>query len=411
MQHCRFCGRTELHEFVDLGHQPPSNSFLTKEQLDLPETYYPLKLYVCDSCWLVQINEYTHAQDIFNSSYPYYSSQSPTNVNHAKEYVEMMCERFKLNRQSIVYEIGSNDGYMLQFFLEHECNCIGFEPANGPFQESIKKGICTSPAFWSVKEAKRYEWQKADLICGINVLSHQPDINNFVEGLRIALAPNGIITMEFPHLMWLIDGCQWDTVYQEHYSYFSFGTVYEIFHRHGLEIFDVDEIPEHGGSLRIYARHHKNISDCMARESDIRINSLRFKEKQKGVNTINYYLGFQSRVDQIKRDLVRFLIEARYEDKMVVGYGAPAKGNTLLNYCSIRQDLMEFTVDRSPYKQGMYLPGSHIRVTDEEELRKVHPDYVLILPWNLKMEIMEQLKYIREWDGKFIIAIPNLEVI
>ncbi len=414
MRNCRFCGRDGMHEILDLHHQPPSDSFLTQEQLREPEVYYPLKVYVCNSCWLVQVPESKKATEIFNETYPYYSSQSPANVSHAKEYVNMICERFlfpgpyypgKAFRTPTVLEIGSNDGYMLKHFVDKGCVVMGCDPSKGPADEAILNGIPTIKKFFGMETVGLF--QKADLICNINTLAHQPHLNDFVEAMKTVLAPNGIITCEFPHLMNLIDQCQFDTIYQEHYDYFSFGTVYEIFHRHGLEIFDVDEIPEHGGSLRIYAQH----TDTGIQAICGHIDDLLGTEVCKGMRFINYYLGFQSRVDQIKRDLVRFLIEARYEDKMVVGYGAPAKGNTLLNYCGIRQDLVEFTVDRSPHKQGLYLPGSHILVLSEDYLQRMQPDYVLILPWNLKAEIMEQLKYIREWGGKFIIAIPELEII
>ena len=422
MKACRFCGHTGLHEFVNLGHQPPSNSFLTKEQLNESETYYPLKLYVCDSCWLVQLPESKKAIEIFNDQYPYHSSQSPSNVSHAKEYVDMMCERFgyKETTEELLYtqkgmlnkdvhkilEIGSNDGYLLQWFKEKNIKCIGFEPSQNIAIVARSKGIVTIIDYFNSKTAKRFE-SGFDLICGINVLAHQPDINDFVEGLKIALKPDGVITMEFPHLMHLIDKCQFDTIYHEHYSYFSFATICTIFQKYGLEVFDVDELPEHGGSLRIYARHHRNISDYICRDYDFRKNGLRNQEQRKGIDTLSYYQDFQSKVKKIKTDFLDFLINNR----SVAAYGAPAKGNTFLNYCGIHFDLIPFTVDRSPHKQGLYLPGSHIKVTNEDELKEMKPDYVLVLAWNLKSEIMEQLKYIREWGGKFVIAIPKLKVI
>jgi hypothetical protein len=402
---CRFCGRTGLHEFIDLGHQPPSNSFLTMEQLDEPETHYPLKVMVCDSCWLVQLPESKKATEIFKNDYPYYSSQSPSNVSHAKKYVEMMYERFNYTLENRIMEIGGNDGYLLQHFPKGS-RVRNIEPAEGPACESIKRGIPTTISFFD-KELAKVFCDEFDLICGINVLAHQPNINDFVEGLRIALKSTGVITMELPHLMRTIDGLQFDQIYHEHYSYFSFGTIKNIFLEHGLKIFDVDEIPEHGGSLRIYAKHCK---ECKQETLDS-VPSLLNREFQKGMYSIHYYKGFQSKVEMIKTELVSLLIDLKREGKEVVAYGAPAKGNTLLNYCGIRSDLVEFTVDRSPYKQGKYLPGSHIRVTNEEELRKVRPDYVLILPWNLKKEIMEQLSYIKEWGGQFIVSIPELEVI
>ena len=396
MKTCRFCHKAGLEEFIDLYHQPPSNSFLTKEQLLEPEVYYPLKLFVCPSCWLVQIDEYKKADEIFNEDYVYYSSQSPANVSHAKEYVEMVMDRFHPER---VLEIGSNDGYLLQHFPKSIEVC-GIDMAKGPVEIARMKGIPGVVGSFGTFYANGMI--PYDLICGINVLAHQPDINDFVEGLRIALAPTGIITMEFPHLMNLIDQCQFDTIYHEHYSYFSFGTICQIFHRHGLAVFDVDEIPEHGGSLRIYAKHEPSdwFSPKMA--------ELLKREQDKGVFHINYYRNFERKVGEIKYGLVDFLISTS-PYYVVAAYGAPAKGNTLLNYCGIRQDLILFTVDRSPHKIGKYLPGSHIPVYDEEYLKKVEPDYVLILPWNLKEEIMEQLKYIREWGGTFVVAVPKLE--
>jgi SAM-dependent methyltransferase len=413
MRSCRFCNHDTLHEILDLHHQPPSNSFLTQEQLREPEVTYPLKLYVCSSCWLVQVDECKKAEEIFSQDYPYYSSQSPSNVQHAKEYVEMIVGRFRLGMDSKVLEIGSNDGYLLKHFIDKRCMVMGCDPSEGPANKAMLNGIPTMMKFFGMDTVGLFP--KADLICNINTLAHQPHLNDFVEAMKTVLAPDGIITCEFPHLMRLMDECQFDTIYHEHYSYFSFGTVCEIFRRHKLVVFDVDEIPEHGGSLRIYARHE--ISQCddysgkITSENNRRFGLLRQERQLRGMNTINYYLSFQNRVDQIKRDLVSFLIDMRSEDKMVIGYGAPAKGNTLLNFCGIGRDLVEFTVDRSPHKQGKYLPGSHIPVYDEQEIRNYEPEYVLILPWNLKKEIMEQLKYIREWGGKFVVAIPELEVL
>ena len=398
---CRFCGQTRLHEFIDLGHMPSSNSFLTKEQLDEPETYYPLILYVCDSCWLVQLPESKKATEIFKDDYPYYSSHSPANVSHAKEYVEMIMDRF--HPENII-EIGSNDGYLLQYFPKSP-TVLGIDPVYGPVLKAREKGIGCTVGFFSSKLAKTLVWQ-ADLICGINVLAHQPDINDFAEGLRIALKPNGIITMEFPHLMHLIDKCQFDTIYHEHYSYFSFMAICEIFARHELIIFDVDQIPEHGGSLRIYAQHGEGPQTKFEK-----VNDLLLEEYNKGMGGIHYYQNFQSKVDIIKTQLVRFLIIAKMEGYSVAAYGAAAKGSTLFNYCGLRSDLIDFVVDRSPYKQGKFMPGSHIPVVNEDHLKKMQPKYILIAAWNIKEEIMEQLKYIREWDGKFIIPIPELEII
>jgi SAM-dependent methyltransferase len=419
---CRFCSNESLHQFVDLGHQPPSNSFLTRDQLDEPETHYPLKVYVCEKCWLVQLPESKKATEIFSEAYPYYSSQSPANVSHAKEYVEMMRERFKYGKDSRILEIGSNDGYLLQHFLGKVKHIRGYEPSNGPAKKAWEIStkywkdhgddkdfhpsmlIRTNRKFFNTITCRKHG--KFDLICGINVLAHQPDINDFVEGLRIALKPDGVVTMEFPYLMRLVAGVQFDTIYLEHYSYYSFTTIREIFRRHGLCVFDVDIIPEHGGSLRIYVQNDQGDNNFILPS----VRDLLESEHATGITNINYYYGFQYKVDQIKLDLVSFLIDMRSENKLVAAYGSPAKGNTLLNYCGIRDDLVSFSVDKSPYKQNKFLPGSHIQVCDEEYLKKVQPDYILILPWNLRDEIVEQLSYARSWGCQFVIAIPTLGV-
>jgi SAM-dependent methyltransferase len=409
---CRFCNRTTLEQFIDLGHMPPSDAFLTKEQLSEPEVHYPLRLDVCTSCWLVQLDSCIKPEQMFNEGYVYYSSESPANVSHAKEYVDMMVERFGFGKDSNVVEIGSNDGYLLQWFKERKISCLGYDPS-GAAEKAEQKGIVTRRTFFGVHAAEMlakggnfYEPTQSDLICGINVLNHQPDINDFVEGLRIALKPDGIITFEFPHLMNMVDLCQFDTIYHEHYSYFSFLTICGIFASHGLEIFDVDEIPEHGGSLRIYAQH-----ELKRQKRTERVMNLLKKEYDKGMAHINYYAGFGAKVRDIKHNLVSFLLYDVLPTDIVAIYSTPAKGSTLLNYSGIKSDLIPFAVDRSPHKQGKYLPGSHIPVYDEEYLKKVQPDYVLILAWNLKEEIMEQLSYIRQWNGKFVVAIPTLEVL
>lgn len=398
---CRLCGSTDLRPFVDLGHQPPSNSFLTKAQLDEPEVTYPLKLFTCASCRLVQIPEYKMAREIFKEDYPYYSSESPSNVQHAKEYVEMITGKFGLTINSQIMEIGGNDGYLLQHFPEGS-KVLNIEPSFGPANVSARKGIPTITSFFSNQLSLLY---KFDLICGINVLAHQPNINDFVEGIAIALKPSGICTMEFPHLYHLIKDCQFDTIYHEHYNYFSLSTILKLFGKHNLQVFDVEELPEHGGSLRIYA--HKIASGTSSRVQDVLQ-----KEWKAGLMDVesSAYFGFESRVRQIKRDLVRFIMDVP-EDMSIAAYGAAAKGNTLLNYCGIKSDLIPYVADRSPHKQGKYLPGSHIKVISPEELEEYSPDYVLVLPWNIKREIMKQLEYIRDWDGKFIVPIPNVEVV
>jgi SAM-dependent methyltransferase len=401
---CRFCNAELTHEFIDLGYQPPSNSFLSN--LNEPETTYPLKAYVCDQCFLVQVPESKKASEIFKDDYVYFSSQSPSNVSHAKEFADKMCERFGLGTESKVLEIGSNDGYLLQWFKERGCDVLGFEPADGPAEEAEKKGIKSLSFFTSTAAMSHPD--NADLICGINVIAHQPDINDFVKGVRIALKPDGVAVFEFPHLMRTIEGCQFDQFYAEHFSYFSLMTVSAIFIQHGLLIFDADEIPEHGGSLRIYAGHSMNRNHWL--HFDCRNKMDRINSREYGMDNLNYYSGFRYKVNKIKTDLVSFLIEQKKLGKAVVGYGAPAKASTLLNYCGIRSDLLPFVVDRSPYKVGKYLPGSHISVRDEDHLKSIKPEYVLILAWNLKEEIMKQLSYIRDWNAKFVVAIPELTV-
>jgi len=405
---CRFCGNELKHEFIDLVNSPPSNSYLTREELTQPEKFYPLKIYVCEKCFLVQIDEYKKSRDIFNKDYAYFSSYSKDWVKHAKEYVNMMTERFGFNKNSFIIEIGSNDGYLLQFFKEKEIPCLGIEPASNTAKAAREKGIETIEKFFDVDFAKKFiaEKGKPDLILGINMLAHNPNINNFIKSLKIALKDTGIVTMEFPHLIELVSNNQFDTIYHEHYSYFSFSVIKKIFEQQGFEIFDVEEFPELGGLIRIYVKHRedhtKNISE--------RVQKLLDREKSLGMDTLDYYKTFKQKVDKVKYDLLQFLIEQKQADKTVVAYGAAAKGNTLLNYCGIKKDLINFVVDKSPHKQGKFLPGSHIPIVNEDLIKKEKPDYVLILPWNLKKEIMEQLNYIRDWGARFVIPIPSLEI-
>jgi hypothetical protein len=401
MYKCNFCGKELNHICIDLDHQPPSNNFLTEEQLLLPEIYYSLRAYVCSDCWLVQIPEIKKADDIFTNQYPYYSSQSPSNVSHAKELVEIIMERFS---PKSVIEVGSNDGYLLQHFPKSVFT-LGFDPATGPASVANNKGIITKPDFFSPSSAAEL---KADLICSINTIAHQPNINEFAETIKNTLSPNGVTIHEFPHLLKTINGLQFDQFYLEHYSYFSFATICTIFQKHGLEVFDVDELPEHGGSLRIYTQHelkHQERSDKVA--------ELLKQEQVAGMFTLDYCSDFQSKINEIKVNLMEFLYDVKYaEGATVVAYGAAAKANTFMNYCGIKSDLIDCVVDRSIHKQGLYCPGSHIPVVNEEDgIINMKPDYVLITAWNLRDEIMEQLKYIREWNGKFIIALPKLEVI
>lgn len=406
---CRFCKKPLTHEFIDLVNAPPSNAFLDREQLNEPEVSYPLKLFVCDGCFLVQIDEYKNSQEIFNAGYAYFSSYSTTWLRHAKTYVEMMIDRFGYDRNSQIVEIASNDGYLLQYFHERGIPVLGVEPAEGTAAVARQKGIETLGEFFGQRLAQRLadQGRKADLMIGNNVLAHVPDLNDFVAGLKIALKPRGIITMEFPHLMQLVDKCLFDIIYHEHFSYLSFMTVHSIFRHHGLELFDVEEISTQGGSLRIFARHAEDSARGISKNVANRLE----RELSKGINTLAYYENFQGRADQIKYNLMKFLIEKRETGLKVAAYGAAAKGNTLLNYCGIRKDLVPFVVDLSPHKRGKYLPGSHIEVVGEAELRQYRPDYVLILPWNIKEEIMAQLDYIRTWGGKFVVPLPTVHVI
>lgn len=406
---CRFCNNELYFEFIDLVNSPLSNSNLTKEQLSEPEVFYPLKLYVCNNCFLVQIDEYKKSSEIFNEKYAYFSSFSKTWLEHAKNYVEIVIERFNLNKYSYVVEIGSNDGYLLQYFQKFNIPCLGIEPASNTAAVAKERGIDVIEDYFGSSLAKKLANQnkKADLLLGNNVLAHVPEINDFVQGLKILLSDNGVITMEFPHLMQLIENNQFDTIYHEHFSYYSFITVKSIFESHGIEIFDVDQIPTHGGSLRIYAKHEedktKKISSNVKNLTDLEIS--------KKMNTIEYYKNFQDKANKIKYDLQQFLIKQKLNGKIVAAYGAAAKGNTLLNYCGIKKDLINFVADASPYKQGKYLPGSHIPIVNEKKIKKIKPDFVIILPWNIKDEIIKQLNYIKEWGSKFVIPIPEVTII
>lgn len=405
---CRFC-KTELeHVFIDLVNSPASNSFLSKEQLNEPETFYPLKVYTCHQCFLVQVDEYKKSDAIFDSNYVYFSSYSNSWLKHAKAYTDMMTDRFGYNENSLVIEVASNDGYLLQYFKEKNIPVMGIEPTANTAEVAIGKGIKTVIEFFGAELADRFSnnWDvKADLLLGNNVLAHVPDIVDFVLGMKLILKDTGVVTMEFPHLMQLVDNNQFDTIYHEHFSYLSFHTVKEIFASQCLEMFDVEEIPTHGGSLRIFAKHAedetKTISDNVAR--------LLKKESDKGLNTLAYYDNFQQKALGVKLGITEFLIRQKRAGKKVAAYGAAAKGNTLLNYCGIKNDLIDFVVDANPHKQNKFLPASHIPVVAEEYLKQAKPDYVIILPWNLKDEIADQLSYIREWGGKFIIPIPALQ--
>lgn len=406
---CRFCKTPLTHTFIDLVNSPASNSFLTREQLNEPEVYFPLKVFTCHECFLVQVDEYKKSDSIFNSDYVYFSSYSTSWLQHAKNYTDLMTERFELNSHSQVVEIASNDGYLLQYFMEKEIPVLGIEPTTNTAEVAIQKGIPTITEFFGIKLAKKLVDEKnikADLLLGNNVLAHVPDIVDFVGGMKILLSDKGVITMEFPHLMQLVNNNQFDTIYHEHFSYLSFYTVQRIFQAAGMEMFDVEEIPTHGGSLRIYAKHREDHT----KEITLRVSALLTKEKIQGMNGMAYYQGFQQKALQIKLELLDFLIEQKKAKRKVAAYGAAAKGNTLLNYCGVKADLIDFVVDANPNKQNKWLPASHIPVVKEEILKKEQPDFVIILPWNLREEIIAQLAYIREWGGKFVIPVPQLTI-
>jgi SAM-dependent methyltransferase len=373
------------------------------------EPYYPLEIYYCPHCSLVQLDEFEAPEQIFSSDYAYFSSYSSSWLAHCKAYVEMMVRRFGYNKDSFVMEIASNDGYLLQYFKEHHIPVKGVEPAKNTSEIAIAKGIPTDITFFNTGYAKDMVSRNcpADLIIGNNVLAHNPNLNDFTEGLRIALKPHGVITMEFPHLLQLLENNQFDTIYQEHYSYFSLHSVWYLFNAHHLDIFDVDELPTHGGSLRIYAKHQAD----QTHELSPRVAGMLEKEKQAGLLDPATYEKFRVKVEATKRALIQCLISAKNKGKTVVGYGAPAKGNTLLNYCGIRTDFLEYTVDANPHKQNLFLPGTHIPIKHPDQIRIDKPDYILILPWNIKEEIMDQLAFVKTWGGKFIIPIPRVEVI
>ena len=405
---CRFCG-AELHQsFCDLGMSPLSNSYLSAESLQQAEPFYPLHAYVCGACFLVQLPEFESPQNIFND-YAYFSSYSDSWLTHAKNYTGAMVERFQLDSSSQVIEIASNDGYLLQYFKEENISVLGIEPAANVAEAACTKGIPTRIQFFGSGTAQELvrEGLQADLLIGNNVIAHVPDLNDFVAGLKIILKPHGVITMEFPHLLRLMEGNQFDTIYHEHFSYFSFITIERIFEKHDLVLFDVEELTTHGGSLRIFACHIE-YKDRIASENVLKLKSL---ETDARLLSLSTYDTFAEQVRETKRELLNFLISIKRKGKNVAGYGAPAKGNTLLNYCGIRQDFIDYTVDRSPHKQGLYLPGTRIPVFAPEKLHETKPDYVLILPWNIKEEIMEQVAYIREWGGKFVVPIPKLKVL
>lgn len=405
---CRFCNAPLEHLVVDLGLSPLCQSQIERESLNRGETFYPLRAYVCDQCFLVQVHEHVSGEEIF-SHYAYFSSFSDSWLEHAKRYVEKITERLDLNENSLVVEVASNDGYLLKNFVEKQIPCLGVEPATNVAAEAIKKGVPVMNRFFGVDTARKVveERGRADLMIANNVLAHVPDLNDFVGGLKIVLADTGTLTVEFPHLKNLIELNQFDTIYQEHYCYFSVLTLDKVFRHHGMKIYDIDTIATHGGSLRIYVAHleneNLNVEPVVAEKIA--------EEKSIGMGQVESYHQVQDNANEVKYRLVEFLIDLKRNGKTICGYGAPGKGNTLLNFCGIREDLLPFTVDRNDFKQGSFLVGSRIPVYDPAMIDRVKPDYVLILPWNLTDEIVEQLQHIREWGGKFVVPIPELRIL
>ena len=404
---CRFCGADVAHTFVDLGMSPLCESYLSGDQLNRMEPFYPLHVRVCQRCFLVQLQEYVSPEEIF-TEYAYFSSYSEMWLQHAKAYTDAVVERFKLGAHSRVVELASNDGYLLQYFVNRGIPVLGVEPAANVARTAIDKGVPTVVKFFGEKTALELcrERDQADLIIGNNVLAQVPDLNDFVGGIKILLKPDGVVTIEFPHLMRLVEANQFDTIYHEHFSYFSLTTAEALFAAHGLTVFDVEELPTHGGSLRIYARHTGDDSKPISG----RVLAPRSREGAAGFSRLEYYSAFADKVKETKRGLMEFLIKAKREGKSIAGYGAPGKGNTLLNYCGIRTDFIEYTVDRNPYKHGKYTPGTHIPIYDPEKIRETKPDYILILPWNLQDEIIQQLAYARDWGAQFVVPIPEVKV-
>jgi SAM-dependent methyltransferase len=404
---CRICGAPLKHSVLDLGMSPLCESFLTSEELDQAEHYYPLHIYLCSECLLVQLREYVSPQHIFEQ-YAYFSSYSTSWVNHAAEYCQRITERLRLNAASLAVELASNDGYLLQHFARYGVPVLGIEPAANVAEVAIAKNIPTLVEFFGRKLADRLvsEGRQADLIIGNNVLAQVPDLNDFVAGMQRLLKPEGLITLEFPHVLHLVRENQFDTIYHEHFSYFSLATIERLAERHALRLVDVDELRTHGGSLRVYLAHAASGYDV-----SVRVPALLAVERQLGFDELRGYATFAEQVRHTKRRLLSFLIEAKESGKTICGYGAPGKGNTLLNYCGIGTDFLDFTVDRNPYKHGRFTPGMHIPIYPTEMIDQVKPDYILILPWNLKDEIIAQMRHVAAWGAKFIIPIPAAHVV
>jgi SAM-dependent methyltransferase len=404
---CRFCSTPLTQTFVDLGMSPLCEDFVKPGKLNEMERFYPLHAYVCPECFLVQVEEFV-SPDVIYRDYSYFSSYSDSWLDHSKRYVDFISGRFDLGKGNLVAEIASNDGYLLQFFKQKQIPVLGIEPAHTVANAAMEKGIRTEMKFFgnSVIAELVAKYGRADLLIGNNVLAHVPDINDFVSAMKAFLKPNGVITMEFPHLLKLIEGNQFDTIYHEHFSYLSFTTVNRIFAHHDLILFDVDELPTHGGSLRIYAKHREDATKMISRS----VPGMLARENEAGISDMDYYADFTTRVMNTKWNILEFLITAKRKGKTVVGYGAPGKAATLLNYCGIRTDFIDYTVDRNPRKHGCYMAGTHIPIFSPDKIRETKPDYVFILPWNLKMEIMESLSYIKEWGGQFVVPIPEVTI-
>jgi hypothetical protein len=406
---CRHCGTILKLPFLDLGSAPPSNAYLTKDSLHAPEQWFPLRVMVCEQCWLVQTEDFSRPDSLFAPDYAYFSSFSDSWLEHTKLYVQMMVNKFDLGPNSIVIEVAANDGYLLQYVRKAGIPCLGIEPTAGTAQAAREKGLTIVEDFFSEKLAKTLaeKDQTADLMTANNVLAHVPNINDFVKGFAILLKPSGVATFEFPHILHLVQKNQFDTIYHEHYSYLSITTTNTIFSLHGLHIFDVEKLTTHGGSLRIYAQR----ADTGQRERSQRVDDLLHEEKIVGISEAAFYGGLQERVERIKNDLLLFLIDAKRRGLSVAAYGAAAKGNTLINFAGIRADLISYVADRNPAKQGKFMPGSRIPIVDEAYLKCSQPDRVLILPWNLRNEVINQLEYIKEWGGRFVTAIPSIMII
>lgn len=407
---CRHCNADTTLSLIDLGSAPPSNAYLSSAQLHAPEKWYPLRVLVCSRCWLAQTEDYAAAEEMFSADYAYFSSfAAPSWLGHAKRYVAAMIERFTIGQSALVAEIAANDGYLLQYVKERGIPCYGVEPTAGTAQAARDKGIDIVEAFFGTDLATRLAAQgrRADLITANNVLAHVPDINDFIRGFPILLKPDGVVTFEFSHLLKLVENNQFDTIYHEHFSYLSLCSVVGLFRAGGLEVFDVEELPTQGGSLRVFAQR----ADSGTQPVTDRVENLLAHEKRVGLTTENFYRGFQARVEAVKHEFLSFLLDCRRAKLKVAAYGAAAKGNTLLNFAGVRPDLLPYVVDHNPAKIGNFLPGSRIPIVDEERLIAKRPDRVVILPWNLREDVMARLAYVRDWGGQFVVAIPHLEIL